>query len=836
MDNNGKTRRRWVKLTLITTVVVLFLGLLVWLWYIVVNKTQDSNLSKDDTIEIILGALESGDVTLLSIGNLTVNGLLTADGGFILSPSGQPSNATTGQIYYDKIRNQLMVFDGVKFASLASNKDVEKTIADKIRENNEEQGSTPPPITTQQSFTVGNGLALTDGVLSNSGVTALQGQTGAVTLTADSGIAVDGTTISNTGIKSIIAGANITINDDGNGNVTINSSGGGGGGGTVSSPGGTPGRIAKFTGVQEIADSIMTESGTAITVGGDLTVTGSTTFANALTVGNGGTGATSLANNGVIIGQGANALTAVTAAGPGLCFLSTAAAPEFAACPSGGVTSLNGTTGDLTIANTSTAGTTITIDDASTTQKGIAQFDGDNFTASGGVVNTIQDIATSATPMFSGVNTNNITPSGALTVGATDQSFTLQGSSASTITATSGANTTTLNFATPTANNTITLADESGTVCLQGSSNCNFASASGSDGYIQNTTTIQTNANMAIQGVGGLSATAVIRDASVQSADLLQFQTSAGGVVAGIRPSGTIYSAPITDPSVDVPANARLFVQPFSSGSTAIIARAAASTPATGDVIKVQNSAGTSDLFTVGATGEVTNTVNSDGAFRVLNAASVPLFQVSTTNNRVHIGNLTADGTGALLVLDTKNTVGDPTGVNGGMYYDSNTGKFRCFEASAWKNCIDDERIGQTVAQLRRNLAQSIPDNTSTNILWDTQDYLPFGGHSTSTNPERFTPTKAGRYTIYAKAGFATNSTGRRAIQIAKNDVNLNGSFRSIMASPSGTGGVDVQLTVDLNGTTDYITVRALHTAGSALDLTSDGPAGSTLIVTYSGP
>ena len=38
-------------------------------------------------------------------------------------------------------------------------------------------------------------------------------------------------------------------------------------------------------------------------------------------------------------------------------------------------------------------------------------------------------------------------------------------------------------------------------------------------------------------------------------------------------------------------------------------------------------------------------------------------------------------------MLDTKNTAGDPTGVNGATYYNSVLGKFRCFEASSWRDC-----------------------------------------------------------------------------------------------------------------------------------------------------
>jgi len=92
-------------------------------------------------------------------------------------------------------------------------------------------------------------------------------------------------------------------------------------------------------------------------------------LSNPLTVSSGGTGASSLANNGVLIGQGTNPVTGVTSSAAGQCLISTAGAPSFQTCPgsSAGVTSLDGLTGALTIANSSGAGTTITIDNASTT-------------------------------------------------------------------------------------------------------------------------------------------------------------------------------------------------------------------------------------------------------------------------------------------------------------------------------------------------------------------------------------------------------------------------------------------------------------------------------------
>jgi hypothetical protein len=78
----------------------------------------------------------------------------------------------------------------------------------------------------------------------------------------------------------------------------------------------------------------------------------------------------------------------------------------------------------------------------------------------------------------------------------------------------------------------------------------------------------------------------------------------------------------------------------------------------------------------------------STAAFRVQNAGGTSLFTIDSTNSRVYVGNPTPDATGTLLVLDNKNTSGDPTGIDGAMYYNSNLAKFRCYENGGWKDCI----------------------------------------------------------------------------------------------------------------------------------------------------
>ncbi len=60
---------------------------------------------------------------------------------------------------------------------------------------------------------------------------------------------------------------------------------------------------------------------------------------------------------------------------------------------------------------------------------------------------------------------------------------------------TSGANSTTVNFASPTATNTITFGDESGTVCIQNSASCGFATGSGT-AFLQGGNSFGATANL----------------------------------------------------------------------------------------------------------------------------------------------------------------------------------------------------------------------------------------------------------------------------------------------------------------------------------------------------
>ncbi|HET8670173.1 MAG TPA: hypothetical protein VFM05_05945, partial [Candidatus Saccharimonadales bacterium] len=434
-------RSRWLQ-TDIILVLLLIVGTILSFYMITRSQKQNfsssSSLSQFETTRLPLNDLKIDTTAWSDSGpkSVIINGDLQVSESFVLLPSLQPTGARPGELYYDKGTNQLAYFNGTNFVFLTG------------------PSATPGGVQSLGGATgrllLGAGVDISRERLENTGVLSVQGQAGDVTLTAGPGIIINGTSFGNSGVISVTAGSpNVTVtNDDGNVTLSVTS-----GAGTITSSGGTIGTVPLFTAAQNIENSIISQSGLAVTISGDLNVvTGGLTLSNALTVSNGGTGTASLGINGVLVGNGTAAISSVAAGGSGLCLVSTAGAPAWSACPGAtGVSSLNGLTGALTIANSSAAGSTITLDNASTTTKGIASFNATNFTASSGLIDTSQDINASATPTFSGVNTNTITPSATLTVGSTGQQLILQGNASTQLTATGGGFTTAIGFAgTPT--------------------------------------------------------------------------------------------------------------------------------------------------------------------------------------------------------------------------------------------------------------------------------------------------------------------------------------------------------------------------------------------------
>ena len=195
------------------------------------------------------------------------------------------------------------------------------------------------------------------------------------------------------------------------------------GGGTVSL-GGTltlsNAGVTKLTGTANQVSVSSATGDTTLSLPQDIATTSSPTFAGlavsgAITQGTwngsavspayGGTGLSHFAVGDLLYASSADTLDKLAVGTSGQCLVALSGKPTWSTCATFGpaVTSLNGQAGTLSLANASASGATITIDNASTTTKGIASFNAANFLVSGGAVNTVQNIASSASPSFAGL-------------------------------------------------------------------------------------------------------------------------------------------------------------------------------------------------------------------------------------------------------------------------------------------------------------------------------------------------------------------------------------------------------------------------------------------------
>ncbi len=188
-----------------------------------------------------------------------------------------------------------------------------------------------------------------------------------------------------------------------------------------------------------------------------------------------------------------------------------------------------------------------------------------------------------------------------------------------------------------------------------------------------------------------VDAKAIILTGSTQTADAFEIQSSAASPIAGIRPNGTIWSAPVSNPVTDVPSTARLFIQANSASSNSAVLRASASgtgVSSDGAVLRVQNKDGTKDGFTVNGDASVTskNFVDSTTAFQIQNATGTSILGVDTTNGRVGI-----QRTAPAVALDVSGAI-QQTGVittsSGASYANQWTKLGSCTLTAQYQECM----------------------------------------------------------------------------------------------------------------------------------------------------
>lgn len=266
----------------------------------------------------------------------------------------------------------------------------------------------------------------------------------------------------------------------------------------------------------------------------------------------------------------------------------------------------------------------------------------------------------------------------------------------------------------------------------------------------------------------------VVQGATSQSANLFELQDNTGAILAGFNAGGglvlgasTVNSLATVSRNVSLPdASGTLCLSnssdcgylPYASGSFVVDGTvndsiAINKTGATGNLLALQKNGGA--VFTVANTGSLQIQSTASTALDIRNVGGTSFFSVNTNTGAVQVGSTAADGVGVLFVLDTKNTPTDPTGTDGGMYYNSSLGKFRCFESGSWKDCIGTRQV------------RSFLDSTSDAVIdANTTNYWDLAPENNNSYPN-ITPTISTRsVTGSVVVEVASATTADRSVQM----------------------------------------------------------------------
>lgn len=125
---------------------------------------------------------------------------------------------------------------------------------------------------------------------------------------------------------------------------------------------------------------------------------------------------------------------------------------------------------------------------------------------------------------------------------------------------------------------------------------------------------------------------------------------------------------------------------------------------------------------------------------------------------------------------------------------------------------------------LYNSTSQSIPNNTDTTVLFDSESYDTNTFHSTSTNTGRITiPTgQGGYYQLNCAIQFENKSGGARRVKLFKNGSAITGNAGDAIAN--GNGFVTIQYTLVMSAVAgDYFTLVVFSDPGSSTNLEQVG-------------
>lgn len=116
----------------------------------------------------------------------------------------------------------------------------------------------------------------------------------------------------------------------------------------------------------------------------------------------------------------------------------------------------------------------------------------------------------------------------------------------------------------------------------------------------------------------------------------------------------------------------------------------------------------------------------------------------------------------------------------------------------------------------KNGTTQSIPGTSAVTLLtWSAEKY----DVGSSFSSDKFTPTRAGRYQLYAQVAFTPVASGNTvALSIYKNGTVIEQETRFVTSSTTFVS-IQVSMVVEANGTTDYFDVRMFQNSGSAMNV-----------------
>ncbi len=293
-------------------------------------------------------------------------------------------------------------------------------------------------------------------------------------------------------------------------------------------------------------------------------------------------------------------------------------------------------------------------------------------------------------------------------------------------------------------------------------------------------------------------------------------------------------------------------------------------TAGSAQLISVGNATASSSLVLAAGSGNGSFTVTSgtltlqtatSGAISITSAAAStystgagniilqPAGSGTTASVQIGAGNGGAGSTTPdLLVLDASSSASDPTGANGAMYYNVSTGTFRCFQGSAWRNCLGGGPNNQSTA------AQTPTAGTDT-YLAGSLIPLPVGGFRGPTGSAqdgskitwRIVMTKtavgtvASTFTIRVGTAGTTGDTSRctafstgtasAAIDVAVVNITVYATAGGAVATLNCSATLTHTLTATTGWNTSGYVVQA-YTTQTSFDST---PAGTKIGLSFNG-